>query len=243
MNRTLGATPSTAEHMPRTKNKAIEGWALRIAAVLIRLVAVIARHWLLLINTALAIEAILPILAPVLMATGHASVARLIYTLYSPLCHQLPERSFFLFGPQTTYTLHELELLLGPGVPLRYIGNPAIGYKIAVCQRDIATYLALLVTGLAFIPLRRRLRPLPIKTFILLCIPMAIDGLGQLLTLWESTPYSRVISGALFGIACIWLAYPYIEAGMQDVVRTLGQAPLSTSNDKENSSVHDANGT
>ncbi|MBC7262435.1 MAG: DUF2085 domain-containing protein [Chloroflexi bacterium] len=235
MNRTTRPTLPTAERTSKTKT---EDWALRIAALLTRIVAIVARHWLFLISTALAIEALLPVLAPVLMATGHASAARLIYTLCSPFCHQLPERSFFLFGQQTTYTLHELQLLIGPDVPLRYVGNPAIGYKIAVCQRDIATYLALFTASLAFIPLRHRLRPLPIPIFILLCVPMAIDGLGQLFMLWESTPYSRVISGALFGIACIWLAYPYIEAGMQDVARTLGQTQASASQSNGTSSVH-----
>ncbi|MGB9880439.1 MAG: hypothetical protein ACPLRM_06725, partial [Anaerolineae bacterium] len=135
MNKTNRTILPTAECTSKTK---IEDWALRIAALLTRIVAIVARYWPFLISAALAIEALLPILAPVLMATGHASAARLIYTLYSPSCHQLPERSFFLFGPQTTYTLHELQLLIGPDVPLRYIGNPAIGYKIAVCQRDIA---------------------------------------------------------------------------------------------------------
>ncbi len=103
-------------------------------------------------------------------------------------------------------------------MPLRYIGSPVLGYKTAVCQRDVAIYLAVLLAGLAFIPLRRRLRPLAIKAFALLCIPITVDGLGQLLAVWESTWWSRVVSGALFGIACVWLAYPYIEAGMSDVL-------------------------
>ena len=50
---------------------------------------------------------------------------------------------------------------------------------------------------------------------------MVIDGSGQLFALWESTWWSRVLSGSLFGVACVWLAYPYIEAGMSDVLRTL----------------------
>ncbi|MGQ9494218.1 MAG: DUF2085 domain-containing protein [Anaerolineae bacterium] len=217
----------------------VTDWALKLATFLTRIAAVIARHWMLVINTTLAVQAALPILAPILMASGYSAAARLIYTLYAPLCHQLPERSFFLFGPHTTYALHELEHMIGPDVPLRYIGNPTIGYKIAVCQRDIATYVAMLASGLVFIPLRHRLRPLPIKVFILFCIPMAIDGLGQLLALWDSTPYTRVVTGALFGIACIWLAFPYIEVGMQDVVRSMGEAqikaPFSDKNTQPNS--------
>lgn len=240
MSRALGPSPTTANHMPETRARAVADQAARLSAIIIRIVAVVAKHWLFLINTVFAIEAALPILAPALMATGHVAAARLIYTLYAPFCHQLPERSFFLFGPQSTYTLHELETWIGSDVPLRYIGNPAIGFKVAVCQRDIATYLALWAASLAFIPLRRRLQPLPIKFFVLLCVPMAIDGFGQLFMLWESTPFSRVVSGTLFGIACVWLAYPYIEAGMQDVVRTMEQDNSDMRTAREVNAAHNA---
>jgi uncharacterized membrane protein len=191
--------------------------ALRIGAILNRIVSVFARHWLLAINTVIAVTVALPIVAPVLMVTGHHSTARLIYTLFQPFCHQLPERSFFLFGPQLTYSLQELKRMTGADVPLRYVGNSALGYKVAICQRDVAMYTAMLLAGLAFPLVRHRLRPLPVKVFALLCLPMAFDGFGQLLMLWQSTWWSRIISGAVFGMACVWLAYPYVEAGMNDV--------------------------
>lgn len=190
---------------------------MRLAAFLPHLVQAVAQHWLLIANLVLGIQALLPLAAPVLMASGRPGLGRLFYTLYSPLCHQLPERSFFLFGPQMTYTLSELQRLLGPEVGLRDIGDATIGYKLTVCQRDTATYVAMWLAGLAYVPLRRRLRPLSLKFFALLCLPVAVDGFGQLLGLWDSTPWRRVISGALFGAACIWLAYPYVETGMKDV--------------------------
>lgn len=183
------------------------------------MVHAMAAHWLLLANIALGIQALLPVAAPVLMASGQPRLGQLLYTVYSPLCHQLPERSFFLFGPQVSYTLRELEHLLGSDVPLRYIGDPTIGYKMTVCQRDLATYAAMWLASLVFVPLRQRVRPLPLKAFALLCLPVAVDGLGQLFGLWDSTPWRRVLSGALFGAACIWLAYPHMEAGMKDVLR------------------------
>jgi uncharacterized membrane protein len=192
--------------------------AAKLTVFLTRFVGAVAKHWLLIANAVLGLQAVLPAVAPALMVIGHTREAQLMYTVYSPLCHQLPERSFFLFGPQATYTLQELEHFLGPSVPLRYIGDAAIGYKMTVCQRDVATYTAMFLAGLAFIPLRRRLRPLPLKLFALLCMPMAFDGFGQLLGFWESAPWSRVISGALFGLACIWLAFPYVETAMNDVL-------------------------
>jgi len=194
-------------------------WTDRLVTVLNRIVYAVAKHWLLMANAVIALYAALPALPPILMAAGHESAARLIYTLFQPLCHQLPERSFFLFGPQFTYTLEELKHLIGPSVPLRYVGSPALGYKMAICQRDVAIFSAMLLAGLAFALVRGRLQPLSIRAFVVLCIPIAFDGLGQLVALWESTWWSRVLSGALFGVACVWLAYPYIESGMGDVLR------------------------
>jgi uncharacterized membrane protein len=190
-----------------------------------RLVCLIAKHWLLLANAVMAALFGLPILAPIQMTTGNPGAAQLLYRVFQPLCHQLPERSFFLFGPQLTYGLEELERLIGPDVPLRYIGSPSLGYKIALCERDMATYGALLLAGLGFALLRQRLKPLPLKAFVLCCVPMAIDGFGQLFGLWESTWWSRVSTGSLLGVACAWLAYPYIEMGMNDVLRVLASTP------------------
>lgn len=220
--RTLNTTSCTSDHMGERTSKALDS-AARISIHLNRIVYAVAKHWLFIVNTVIGAHAALPALAPVLMAAGRTSAARLIYTLFQPLCHQLPERSFFLFGPQLTYTLQELERLVGSSVPLRYIGSPALGYKVAICQRDVAIFLAALLAGLTFALLRNRLRPLSIRAFVLLCVPIAFDGLGQLMALWESPWWSRVVSGALFGVACVWLAYPYIESGMNDVLRVAEQ--------------------
>ena len=50
----------------------------------------------------------LPLLAPVLMDAGWTTPAKIIYIVYRPLCHQLPERSYFLGGPEHVYSAEEL---------------------------------------------------------------------------------------------------------------------------------------
>jgi len=71
----------------------------------------LARHWLLVVNLWWAVYAGLPWLAPVLMHIGARGAGQMIYTLYSTQCHQMAQRSYFLFGPQVTYGLsgHFLE--------------------------------------------------------------------------------------------------------------------------------------
>lgn len=82
-----------------------------IAASVDRLVAWLARHWLAVFNAVVAVFIGVPFLAPVFMHAGATGAGRLIYALYSPTCHQLPERSFFLFGPSGVYSANELETL------------------------------------------------------------------------------------------------------------------------------------
>lgn len=187
-----------------------------------RIVLWIARHWLALFNAAIFVYVAVPFLAPVFMHMGLTGSGRLIYLIYSPTCHQLPDRSYFLFGEQIVYTLEELEaaqVLPGVGILERrqYIGDAVIGWKVALCQRDVAIYGSLLVGGLLFGALRRKVAKLPLKVYLLFLLPIAIDGLTQLFGLRTSTWWLRTLTGSLFGLATAWLAYPYIEESMNDI--------------------------
>lgn len=184
----------------------------------------IARHWLALFNSLVALYLVLPFLAPVLAASGLALPASLIYSVYSATCHQLPERSYFLFGEQPLYSLTSLErsgVESDGGLWQRraFRGNDDTGYKVAICQRDVAIYGSVVAAGLLFGLLRGRVRSISLKIYVLLLIPMALDGLSQLFGLRESSWWLRSVTGALFGGASVWLAYPYIEAAMRDVIR------------------------
>ena len=194
-----------------------------------KLMLALAKHWLLLINLVIAVYGGLPVLAPTLMALGYTRPAEIIYTIYKPLCHQLSQRSFFLFGSRLAYSLETLQELLGPetlandSLASAFIGNPAFGYKMAYCQRDTAMYGSLLLAGMVFGLVRHRLRPLPFVLYLILLVPLAIDGLVQLLTSYESTWQLRTITGSIFGVATVWFAYPYLEEGMGDLRRTISE--------------------
>ena len=194
-----------------------------------KLMLALAKHWLLLINLVIAVYGGLPVLAPTLMALGYTRPAEIIFTIYKPLCHQLPQRSFFLFGSRLAYSLETLQELLGPetlandSLASAFIGNPALGYKMAYCQRDTAMYGSLLLAGMVFGLVRHRLRPLPFVLYLILLVPLAIDGLVQLLTSYESTWQLRTITGSIFGVATVWFAYPYLEEGMGDLRRTISE--------------------
>lgn len=219
----------------------------RIIILVDRFVFWLSKHWLAVFNTLAFLYIGLPILAPVLTYLGARGGAAIIHTIYTPLCNQLPQRSWFLFGPQPTYTLQELLEHLGLE-PLSSqwsnvllvtsaigLGNETLGYKMALCQRCAAIYGTILLFGLIYGPIRRRVRPLPIWAYLLFgIVPMAIDGGYQWLTYaarmlfpsfpldpHETTPLMRTVTGLLFGLATAWLAYPYVQESMDEFRETL----------------------
>ena len=220
-----------------------------------RIFYTLARRWLLFMNLAVGIYVGLPILAPVLMHVGMTGPANLIYRAYSPMCHQLASRSFFLFGDQPAYpraitgsSLTPIEAYM-PGIPefanaspdpaqwstflmpaRAFRGNEQMGYKMAICQRDIGIYLSILIGGLIYGVLRRRgpVWPLPFWLFLIIGLgPIALDGFSQLFSqmfvglgidslmrlfpLRESSPLLRSLTGAIMGFSVVWLVYPRLD--------------------------------
>ncbi len=80
------------------------------------------------------------------------TISDVVFQLYGgPVCHQLPERSLFIFG-----------------------------YQMTVCARCFAIYAAFLAGCILFAFVRTKLKPWNIIYYILLCVPMGIDGTTQL---------------------------------------------------------------
>ena len=207
----------------------------RVTAAADRLSVWLSRHWLAVINAALAVYIGLPFLAPVLEKSGHPFAAQIIYSTYRALCHELPQRSYFLFGEKAIYSLPELVERVGQdNLPLYpwpspFNGNEQVGYKVALCQRDLAIYGALLLSGLAFGWVRSRARPISFWIYIFIgVLPMALDGGSQLVSYIvpglfpggvprESTWVIRTITGAAFGWASAWLVFPYLQVAFAEI--------------------------
>jgi uncharacterized membrane protein len=184
----------------------------------------LAKHWLVLINLVWGLYVGLPLLAPILMDAGWTVPAKVIYTIYRPACHQRPERSYFFGGPEAVYTTEELA---AAGIDVdpfaRAIGNEQVGWKVAFCERDVAIYGAIFVSGLVYGLVRKRLRNwrMRFRYFLLFLIPMGLDGVLQLFGLYESNWLLRTITGVIFGVGAVFFAYPYLEEGFADVRRTI----------------------
>lgn len=135
-------------------------------------------------------------------------------------------------APSTDNLLEEQNFVTFQLRAASFAGNEQMGYKMTLCERDIAIYTALFVVGIIYSrpAVRRRLRPVPLLLFFWLGVtPIGIDGFSQLLgyppiNLWdarETLPFFRVLTGTLFGAMTGWLGYPYLEMSMQDARRDI----------------------
>lgn len=123
------------------------------------------------------------VVAPLAAATGHATIAAAIYRGFGSICHQLPERSFFIDD-----------------------------HKLAVCSRCTGLYAGFLFTLLVY-PLLRSLRrtttPAP-KWLFLAAAPLLIDFSLTFFGIWENTHTSRLLTGLLLGSVAVFYVMPGI---------------------------------
>jgi len=140
----------------------------------------IADHWIILFLVFWGLWVWIPWLAPIFMQIGWDKAGNGIYFVYKFFCHQLPERSFFLFGQKPMYSLAEIQAAW-PGVldPIRlrqFSGNPLMGWKVAWSDRMVSFYTSIWACAMMWWFRRRKVKPLPWLGFVFLLLPIAFDG-------------------------------------------------------------------
>ena len=119
--------------------------------------------------------------APLAGSAGHPAWAFTIYRAFSYLCHQIPERSFFIAG-----------------------------HQFAVCARCTGLYAGFAAATIVY-PLVRTLRMTeapPRKWLFLAAAPLAIDFAVGYFGIWENTHSSRFATGALLGAVAVFYVLP-----------------------------------
>ena len=122
-----------------------------------------------------------------------SETGRALFLIYRPMCHQLPSRSFFVFGKQ-----------------------------MPVCSRDFGIYFGMLLGALAFpfISGIRSTKLLPVWILIGSMVPIGIDGGVQLVSQYTSIPFIgtyesnnplRLATGLLIGMAMSFYAIPLLN--------------------------------
>ena len=139
------------------------------------------RTWWLILTFGVLLFVSLIIAAPLLAASGHTASATNIYHAFGFLCHQRPERSFFIDG-----------------------------HKLAVCSRCTGLYFGATLTLLAY-PLLRSLRVAHAphrRWLILAAIPLFIDFFVTFVGVWENTHTTRFLTGFLLGSVTVFYVMP-----------------------------------
>jgi len=146
----------------------------------------LTNHWFEVFLMIYGLWVLLPFLAPVLMNIGWSGLGKALYFFYSFFCHQLPERSFFLFGQKTMYSLSEIQAAWqnsnDPMVLRQFIGNETMGWKIAWSDRMISFYTSVWLFAVILLPFRQKVKPLPWWGFILFLLPITLDGTSHMLS-------------------------------------------------------------
>jgi uncharacterized membrane protein len=145
-----------------------------------------SRKWMYIFSAVLVIYITLPILAPVFMSLGWSNLGIEIYNIYSYLCHQLPQRSIFLFGQKASYSLGEIQMVWqktnDPSILRQFTGNSQLGWKMAWSDRMVSMYTSIPLIAWIWWPIRKRVKPLGILGFMILLLPMLIDGVSHMIS-------------------------------------------------------------
>ncbi len=163
----------------------VTGPARTLVIFLNKLILGLARHWKAIAISIFVLVLGTAILAPALMAAGYPDAAQRIYHFYTPHDHQLPQRSYFLFGQNKGAQSYLLAQILAWGVDpndLRsFTGNAEIGYKTALNHRMLAIFTGLLIGALVWTVgwLRPRVDRLLLG---LLALPMMLDAIGHIVS-------------------------------------------------------------
>jgi uncharacterized membrane protein len=140
----------------------------------------LVKRWFLIFIALYGLWIWMPFLAPIFMHLGWTGPADTIYFIYSFFCHQLPERSYFLFGPQAMYSLKQIQAVwvntIDPLILRKFTGTAAMGWKVAWSDRMISFYGGTWLFALLWYPLRQKIKKLPWWGLALFLLPIALDG-------------------------------------------------------------------
>jgi uncharacterized membrane protein len=140
----------------------------------------LAGHWFAVFLIGYGSWVWLPWLAPALMHAGQAGAGHALYFIYSLFCHQLPERSFFLFGSRPMFSLREIQGAWqntnNTFVLRSFVGNEAMGWKVAWSDRMVSFYTSIWMFSVVWLLFRRKIKPLSWWVFVLLLLPLVLDG-------------------------------------------------------------------
>jgi uncharacterized membrane protein len=151
-------------------------------------------YWAHIITAALGVLVLLAISVPFLSFFGLDVLSKPLFYALHYVCAQIPSHSFYI-----------------------------LGHQLGLCARNFSIYTSMFLGSLVFVLSKKRLPGIPWWIWVLLILPMALDGTTQMFGLRESTWYLRLLTGTLFGLGSVWFALPLMQKSILD---TPPQAPV-----------------
>ena len=139
-------------------------------------------HWATMITYVLGILVFAAFSVPFLSYFGLDGISKQIFFALHMVCAQIPSHSFYIFG-----------------------------HQLGMCARNFSIYASMFIGSLIFVLSNKRIPGIPWWVWILMILPMALDGTTQMFGLRESTWELRVLTGTLFGLGNVWFALPLIQ--------------------------------
>lgn len=148
-------------------------------------------QWVNVITIILGLLVLAALSVPFLSYLGLDVIAKPIFYSLHYVCAQIPSHSFYI-----------------------------LGHQLGMCARNFSIYTSMFLGSLIFSLTKKRLPGIPWWVWVLMILPMALDGGTQMFGLRESTWILRVITGTLFGLGSVWFVLPLMQ-------KTLLETPVT----------------
>lgn len=152
-------------------------------------------YWATIIASMLGILVFAALSVPFLSYFGLDGISKQIFFSLHLVCAQIPSHSFYIFG-----------------------------HQLGMCARNFSIYASMFVGSLIFVLSKKRFPGIPWWIWVLMILPLALDGTTQMFGWRESTWELRVLTGTLFGLGNVWFALPLIQKTI------LESLPIQSSN-------------
>src|SRR5437763_13383264 len=139
-------------------------------------------YWATMITFVLGILVFAALSVPFLSYFGLDGISKQIFFALHLVCAQIPSHSFYIFG-----------------------------HQLGMCARNFSIYASMFIGSLIFVLSKKRIPGIPWWIWVLMILPMALDGTTQMFGVRESIWALRVLTGTLFGLGNVWFALPLIQ--------------------------------
>ncbi len=169
----------------------------------------LVEYWAHIIMIVLGSLVFIALAIPFLSYFGLDSIAKPLFFALHYVCAQIPSHSFYLFG-----------------------------HQLGLCARNFSIYTSMFLGSLIFVLTKKRIPGIPWWIWVLMLLPIAWDGLTQMVGWRESTWVLRVVTGSLFGLGNVWFALPLMQKSLQETLSSPTNSSLCQSETHTEQVIH-----